>query len=441
MTRVESWSFFDPPPSGGDPNYTFVANRLSLGAAAAWRRADVSAAVQYVQFGGLPTGAFGPGALGTGALYFDHSGRTDSRGLYLRTLTARVRLPAGISVQAGRFAYQSGAESSSDIPKIDAVKRARIDGRLVGEFEWSLYERTFDGLRADMDRRAWHLSGAWFSPTQGGFEDDAGARLGDVDVAAATLTLRPSVAVPSTDLNFFALRYADDRPVTARSDNTALPAEHAAIRLTTMGAAGIGSTVAGRGEFDWLAWFAGQAGSWYGQRHRAWSLAIEGGYQWKTPWQPWVRAGVLYASGDDDAGDAAHGTFFPMLPTVRKYAYTAAYAPMNLRDTFIEVIARPTSRVLVRADARQLRLAQAADLWYAGSGATQRRGRFFGYAGRRSGGATALGTVFEGAADVTLGRHWAVNGFAGTIHGGQVVRSLFAGNWLRFVYLETAIRF
>ena len=439
-TRVESWRFFHPPPGGGDPDYDFVANRLNIGLTAAWPRVDLAAGVQYVQLGNLPAGAAGPGALGTGALYYAHSGRRDARGLYVRTLFGRLRVADGITVQAGRFPYQSGAESPSGRPKVEAVKRARIDSRLIGEFEWSMYQRTFDGVRGDIDRNNWHLSASWFIPTQGGFEEDAGARLSGVQVSGATASLRPSVAVPATDVTVFAVGYRDDRPVSARPDNTGLAADRADVRLVTFGATAVGSAVAGPGEADWLVWAAGQTGTWFAQRHHAWSLAIESGYQWKGPWQPWVRAGVLHASGDGDPFDDRHGTFFPMLPTVRKYAFTTAYAPMNLRDCFVEVIVRPSSRISARGDVRRLTLVEGADLWYGGSGATQQRGSFFGYAGRASGGRTDLGTVVEGASDVTLGRHVSVNTFVGAIHGGAVVRQLFAGNWLRFVYVELVIR-
>lgn len=440
-TRAESWSFFDPPSTGGNPDYTFLANRLRIGVDRTWRRVDVSASVQYVQFGGLPSHAVGPGALGTGALYFDHSGRTDSRGVYARTLFARVRLPGGVVVQGGRLPYQSGAESPSGQPKIEAVKRARLDSRLIGEFEWSLYQRTFDGVRADLDRKRWHVTTAWLSPTQGGFEDDAGARMGGINIGAGSLTLRPSVCLPSTDVSVFALNYHDNRPVTARPDNTGLAAERVDVDVVTLGTSLVGSSARGPGEIDWLTWFAAQTGTWYSQPHRAWSLAMEAGYQWKSGWQPWLRGGFLRASGDHDAGDDRHQTFFPVLPTVRKYAFTAAYAPMNLRDAYVEAIFRPVSRATVRADVRRLWLDAAVDLWYAGSGASQQRGTVFGYAGRRSGGATGLGTVLEGAGNITLGPHWSINGFAGAMRGGPVVQTLFAGEWLRFLYIENVIQY
>lgn len=441
LTRVESWHFFEPPPAGGNPDYTFIANRLRLALTGTWKRVDVNTAAQYVQFGGLPTGAMGPGSLGTGALYYDHSGRAASGTLYLRSLNVVARLPRGVRLQAGRFGYTSGGESSSGRPKVEAVKRARVDSRLIGEFEWSLYQRTFDGVRGDVDRARWHLTAAWLEPTQGGFEEAAGARLGGIDLAVATMTLRPDVWLPATELALFAAYYDDLRPVSARPDNTGIPASRVEVAIPTFGGSVVGSRPARRGEADWLGWFAGQAGSWYGQPHRAWSVALEAGYQWKTRWQPWVRGGYLYASGDDNAADGRHGTFFPMLPTVRKYALTTAYAPMNLRDGFVEVILKPSPRDTVRADVRRLDLAEAADRWYAGSGATQQRGRSFGYSGRASGGATRLGTVVEGAADRALTRRWSVNGFAGLIHGGAVVGSLFAGEWLRFAYLESVLQF
>jgi hypothetical protein len=441
LTRLETWRCFEPPAGGGDPTYAFVANRLRLGVNAARGRAEVSAAVQYVQFAGLPAGASGPGTLGTGALYYQHAGTRHSRGLWPRTANLRVRLPRGLVLQGGRFGYTSGAEAASGRPKIEAVKRARLDSRLLGEFEWSLYQRTFDGVRGDIDRPAWHLTGAWLKPTQGGFEERAGRSLSGIEVAAATLVLRPGVAVPGTDLSLSAYRYDDARDVSARPDNTGQPAPRVDVGIATLGAAAVGSAATGAGELDWLAWLAWQRGSWYGQPHRAWSLALEAGHQWQAPWQPWLRAGYLEASGDADPSDGRHATFFPMLPTVRKYSMTTAYSTMNLRDVFAEVIVRPAPRVAARVDLRRLWLADRADLWYAGSGATENRGAVFGYAGRRSGGSTDLAPLaVQSALDVTLTRHWSANAFAAVIRGGDVVAASFAGRWLRFVYLEQAVQ-
>jgi hypothetical protein len=442
LTRVESWHFFEPRPGGGDPESIFVGNRLRVATTRSWRRVDFTAAVQYVQFGGLPTNAVGPGALGTGALYFEHSQSTTSHQLYPRTLALRFKLGGEITVDAGRFGYTSGAESPSGDPKIEAVKRSRLDSRLIGDFEWSMYQRAFDGVRADVNRASWHLTAAWLFPTQGGFEDAAGQSLGRVSVAAATLTLRPRTLVPRSDVALFVYRYDDERAVTGRPDNTGRVATAADVGVTTFGGSAVGSAALGDGEADWLGWFVGQTGDWYGQTHRAWSFSAEAGYQWKSaPSQPWLRAGHLTASGDDDPNDDRHETFFLMVPTVRRYASTTVYAPMNLHDTFAELALRPIARLAVRIDVRRVRLAEAADRWYSGSGATVKRGTFFGFAGRPSGGAADLGHVVEGSADLRLGAHWSINGFAGGINGGDVVRTFFAGHWLRYVYVESVIQY
>lgn len=155
VTRVESWGFFEPQPGGGDPDYAFLGNRLRVEARRRWRRVEVTLAAQHVGLVGLPTGASGPGALGTGALYFDQGGRRENpQGLYLRY--AIVRFPnvlPGVDLQLGRMAYASGAEAPSGVPKIEAVKRQRLDSRLVGEFEWSLYQRGFDGCASTRRER------------------------------------------------------------------------------------------------------------------------------------------------------------------------------------------------------------------------------------------------------------------------------------------------
>jgi Alginate export len=443
-TRVEMWSYFEPPPAGGDPDYATIANRLLAGARYTGPRHELTGAMQYVQFGGLPDDAMGPGQLGTGATYWDHNRHSDSRGFYPRLLNLQVkRVLPGVDVRGGRMGYTSGAEAPSGDPAIESVKRMRLDSRLVGEFEWSLYQRSFDGGRVDWDDgRALHSTASVLWPTQGGFEEHAGKSLKDVSLLGGTFNKRPSAALRHTDLQGFVFRYRDTRNVTARPDNTLQRATSADIDITTFGASAVGVYPRGAGRLDVLAWVALQRGTWYDQSHRATAVALEAGHQFTTlAAHPWIRGGWNYASGDGNAADGTHETFFPVLPTSRKYSLSATYTAMNLHDAFAQLLLRPHAHVAVRADLHSLHLASAPDLWYAGSGATRREGTIFGYSGRRSGGAKGLGIVTEGSVDWTITPRWSVNAYAGWIRGGDVVRTSFARDRLTFAYIEQVIQY
>ena len=442
--RLESWRYFDPRPGGGDPDYAFLGDRLRVDLRGHWTRVDLTLAGQFVGMAGLPESATGPGALGLGALYYDQGGRRSTSGqLYLRF--ANLRFPAvwrGVDVTVGRMGYTSGAEAPSAVAKIETVKRQRLDARLVGEFEWSIYQRVFDGLRIDVTQPRWRATAVGFLPTQGGFARQANTTMRDVAVAGTTVSSRPATgAGPRTQVQGFGWQYRDRRAVTQRPDNTGRGApDGVEVDVTTLGGVVLGAYPVGRGEVDTFAWGAWQAGNWYGDDHGAYALALEAGYQWtRAPWRPWLRAGHFHASGDGDASDASHGTFFPILPTVRRFSQTTAYSTMNLRDTFVQIQARPRAALGFRLDVRRLDLASSADLWYAGSGATLARGGVFGYVGRRSNGSTRLGTAVEASADYAFSPRVAVNVFAGHVRGGAVVTGTFAGRSLWFTYAESVI--
>jgi hypothetical protein len=444
VMRWESWRFFEPRAGGGDPDYAFLADRLRLDLRGHWPRVDLTVAAQYVGMAGLPARASGPGALGTGALYFDQGGRRESsHQLYLRFASLRFpnALP-GLDVQVGRQGYTSGAEAPSGVAKIEAIKRQRLDARLVGEFEWSIYQRTFDGVRVDATRRRWRATAVAFMPTQGGFARAAGTTMTGVVVAGGTVSSRPAAPPGArTQVQAFAWQYRDRRAVTQRPDNTGLPAPAGAdLDVTTGGAVVIGAYPAGRGEADLFAWSAVQGGRWYGDGHRALAVALEGGYQWTAPsWRPWLRARHFHPSGDDDPRDGRHRTFFPMLPTVRRFAQTTAYGTMNLRDVFVQAQTRPRPSLALRLDLHRLDLVSSADLWYGGSGATLARGAVFGYVGRRSNGSRRLGTSVEASADYALTPRVSVNAFLARMHGGPVVTGTFGGRVLWFAYVENVI--
>jgi hypothetical protein len=264
----------------------------------------------------------------------------------------------------------------------------------------------------------------------------------DVMVLTGALTLAPGAPLPRTEWQIFSHRYDDDRRVTARPDNQGVTTTAADVHVITLGTTLVTSRPVGPGELDAVAWLVMQTGRWYELDHRAHSAALEAGYQWTgARGRPWLRGGWLYASGDRDASDNRHETFFQMLPTVRRYSLSATYSQMNLSDLFVQTLISPTSRLSIRADLHRLTLARAADRWYFGSGATQNEGGVFGFATRSSAGASDLGTVLEGSADVRIVPRWTVGAYVGSIYGGQIVTRTFDGDLLLFGFVESTIQF
>jgi Alginate export len=444
VTRAESWSFFEPPAGGGDPSYSLLGNRATLGARAKGRRFEGYGAFQYAQLVGLPRFAVGPGGLGPGAFYYDAARASGAYQLYFKALSLRVNdLAPGLSIEAGRMGFSSGDESRSPSPELEALKRDRVSGRLIGEAEWTPFERAFDGVRIDLNRSRWHVNGALFFPTQGAFEESANPTIGRVRVITTALSRRAASAAASrpAEVQVFANHYRDGRAIRTRPDNSGRAAIAVDIHVATVGASWVGMGPLRDGRWDAVLWAARQFGDWYGDAHGALSVIAEGGYRWQSAWHPWLRAGTLFASGDDSAADARHGTFVPLLPTTKPSLLAGTFAQMNSRDLFAELRLTPIDRLALASSVHRLGLARSTDRWYSGTGATAIRGAYFGFSSRSSNGATTLATVIETSAQATMSRRWSLVGSVGIARGGEVVRRLFAGRRLTVLALESVLAF
>ena len=451
LTRAELWRFFAPPAGGGvHPDYAFVGNRSTLGARYRGARWGMHGAIQYVRLENLPSGAIGPGLLGTGGAYFYQASGTFSYQFYLRSLSLSFTHPtSGLWLEAGRFSRAAAEEPASDDPAIDTLARAHLSGRLLGDMEWSMYQRAWDGARGGIARNRWRATATAAVPTQGTYEESANLSMSKVRVAAVELSTHAGVLVPHTAMTAFAYGYDDTRGITARPDNhVSLPTRRvptpvkADVRIGTVGASAVGAFPNAAGRADVLAWGAVQTGDWYGQRHGAFAAAGQLGQQWTgVPWQPWLRTGVDYASGDDSAVDDAHGTFFPMLPSGNQLSRSSTYALMNVVDAWAEMRLTPASNVDAQAAVHHVRLANRRDGWYTGSGATARTGNFFGFQARNTIGAPTLGTIVEGEITWRATRWWTLRAYAGRMAAGDAVRNVFAGRNLVTAWLESHVSF
>jgi hypothetical protein len=460
MTRVESWSYFEPRIDSlaltqgpiGEPEYAFIGDRAELGVFVQGSRFDLAGTFNYVRLENLPTDAIGPGGFGSGAFYFAATGVRYSYQLYLGELAVRIKSrDRNRSLTLGRMPFSSGTpvrlrpaqESTpgfggSRARSVERLARERLQSRLIGNFEWSYYQRRFDGARFDLDRGRWQYTAAAFVPTQGGFEESTNLSMPKVQVAVGSATRMDE----RSESQGFAYLYRDRRRGRfAVVDNTVSIDQRVNILVATAGGSHARVVPTRSGELDAVAWGAVQVGEWYGAPHRAASAAIEAGHRWaRAPLRPWLRAGYLWSSGDEDPRDGRHGTFFQMLPSSRKYALSSVYAQMNLRDAFLQAWIEPR-RFSSRIEVHRVSLASGRDLWYQGSGATVSRDRFFGFSGRAAGGETSLGTVLEGTVDVPIRKYWSVNGYAGTMWGGGVVSRTFTSKRLTFWSIENVIRF
>jgi hypothetical protein len=452
VTRVESWSYFQPridilaltAEPVGEPDYTFVGDRAELGVRVAGKTFDLAGAFNYVRLENLPTRAIGPGGFGAGAFYFAATGVRYSYQLYLGELTVRVKsADRRRSLTVGRMPYTRlrdaaaapGGEAGDGLARLT---RDRLDGRLVGNFEWSLYQRRFDGARLDVDSGRWQFTAAAFMPTQGGFEESTNLTMTKVQVGTLSATRMAAGAETQVFGHLYRDRRAGPSAVVDNSFSADRPVD---ITLATVGGSHARVVKTVGGVVDVVAWGAMQAGAWYGTPHRAASLALEAGHRWtRVPARPWLRAGAWWASGDGDGRDGRHGTFFQLLPSSRHYALSAAYAHMNLRDLFVQALVEPR-RLRARIDVHRLSLASGRDLWYQGSGATASKDRYLGFAGRDAGGHRPLGTVLEGTIDVPIRTYWSVNAYAGTMWPGAAVRRMFTEKRLTVWALENVIRF
>lgn len=444
LLRVEFWRYFQPRDGGAaGPDYTFGGSRSSLGVSYVGPRWSAQGTLQYVRLENLPAHAIGPGLLGTGAAYYFQAAGTFSYQFYLRGLSLAWRDPeAGTWVEAGRLSRAARVEPPSGDATIDGLLRDELNGRLLGDMEWSYYQRAWDGVRGGIARQGRSATLTVAAPTQGTYEESANLYMDHVPVAALEFAAQPGAVVRRTRLDAFAIRYADTRPVTARPDNTARQEDRVSVRITTLGASAAGAYPRGGGTVDVVVWGAVQGGRWYEQSHRARAATASAGYRrTAAPWRPRARAGIVWASGDADPRDDRHATFFPMLPSGDRLSAINAYALMNVRDAWLAVDVAPSPRLDVAGGLRRVHLSQGADRWYQGSGATVRAGNYFGFQGRDGGGATAVGTVMEARAEWRPWRAVTVRGYVGRMAAGDVAAHVFAGRRLVTGWLESAVRF
>ncbi len=445
--RTEAWDFFQPPIAGQNA-YAFEHSLLRVGLGQKSEQFEWFFEGAQDAILDLPTTAVLPGRsgqLGLGGTYFAaNSGGPNNANAFVRQAYVAFGLPANAKLRIGRFTYLDGAEVTPKDKSLATLVSQRITQRLIGDFGFSAVGRSYDGATLVFNNRAGNFTLLAARPTRGVFQIDAMGEL-DVDLFYGAYTRPLNFSQSSGEFRVFSLGYVDERSSVLKTDNratTVRSADHNHIRIGTYGADYVHVfNTQNHGKFDFLLWGALQNGSWGVLNQSAGAFVAEGGWQPTLGrLNPWFRAGYSFGSGDSNASDNTHGTFFQVLPTPRPYARFPFYNMMNNEDFFGSTTFRLPRSFVFRSELHALRLANANDLWYGGGGAFQPH--TFGYTGRASGGARSLANVWDVSMDVPLRYGFTLTTYYAHAWGKGIVQSIYpAGNGANFGYVETNFHF
>ena len=446
-TRVYFWDWFTP--TSGQNNYAYTGDFIRFGFSQRLHLFSWNAEFNAPIILGLPANPNGPGAqgaLGLGSNYLAaNKGNQNAAMIFPRQLNLTFNKVGteGSFLRVGRFAFLDGSEMIPKNATLATLKNLRVSQRLLGDFGFSDAGRSFDGAYYSLALPQSNLTFIAATPTRGVFQVD-GWGWNRVGFAYGAYTKQWGTGKHSADARAFVLEYDDFRHIT-KTDNRALAIRRldlSNIRINTYGFHSLHSVITPAGNADFLAWTALQTGRWGPQQHRAYAFVLEGGLQPKIlpALKPWLRAGIAHTSGDPNANDGKHQTFFQVLPTPRGYARFPFFNMMNLNDEMGSLVLRPHMQVTTSSEFHSLKLAQGNDLWYAGGGAFQPW--TFGYSGRATEGRTALGNLYDTNLEYRFNRHFTFTGYVGYMQGLTVMKFIYpAGKDGRFGLVEMLFKF
>jgi hypothetical protein len=396
-TRVDAWQWFAAPPYAN--TYGYVESLVRLGIAQKTQHWDWQLELSQPAVFGLPDDAVSKvtaqGQLGLGGTYYASNTNTEPAAAFLKQGFLRYHFGGtDKNLRLGRFEFVEGQEMKPKNATIAWLQANRVANRLVGNFAFSNAQRSFDGVDAHYGADSWDVTAMAARSDQGVFNMNGNPEL-NVDLQYLAFTkigLKQHVLVRA-----FGIGYHDGRTGLTKTDNRALAeraADHGNIRIATYGGDLVAVIPTGTGQFDFMFWGALQNGSWGALGHKANAAAVEGGYQFgKATTAPWLRGGWFRSSGDNNASDTQHNTFFQILPTPRVYARDPFYNLMNNTDEFVQVMDKPAKKLSLRSDLHWLQLTSSNDLWYQGGGAYDNK--VFGYVGRPANGHSSFASVAD----------------------------------------------
>jgi hypothetical protein len=426
--------------------YPYVEQLLRISVAQKIKRVDWLLELSQNAVLDLPANAVSKvtaqGQLGLGGTYYASNGNdTEPAAASFKQGFVRYHWSQpGTTTRLGRFEFFEGQETQPKDKTIAWLQTNRVAQHLIGNFGFSNGQRSFDGIDGHYGRGSWDITAMAARSNQGVFNMNANPEL-NVDLQY--------LAYSKTDFHqhtlwrVFAIDYHDGRTGLTKTDNRALAVrqdDHKNIRIGTYGADFLTTLPAGPGTIDFLFWGALQNGNWGLLNQHAGAAAVEGGYRLtQVPSSPWVRGGFFRSTGDNNATDNQHNTFFQVLPTPRVYARFPFYNLMNNSDQFLQVIDNPVKKLEIRSDLHFLQLTSDKDFWYQGGGAFDNK--VFGFVGRPANLHHSFASVVDISSDYQLTKSLAVNLYFAHSFGKSAIAAIYpADASANFGYLELVYR-
>jgi Alginate export len=426
-TRIDAWQWFAAPPTSN--SYGYVESLLRMGVAQRIHQWDWHLELSQPAVLHVPSDAVSPigakGQLGLGGTYYAANLSSYPAAAFLKQAFVRYHFEGSDkNLRIGRFEFLDGMETQPKNATIRWLQINRTQQRLIGNFGFTNAQRSFDGADAHYGGGNWDITAAAGRGDQGVFNMNGNPEL---NVDFQYLAFTRSELKQHVLWRAFAAGYHDGRTGLTKTDNRSAAVratDHQNIRIGTYGGDLLAAIPAGPGQFDFLFWGALQNGRWGVQDHAANAVALEGGYKMgKQAAAPWLRGGWFRSSGDDNATDGTHNTFFQMLPTPRVYARMPCYNLMNDTDGFVQVMDNPVKQLALRSDLHWVQLTSGHDLWYQGGGAFDNK--VFGFVGRPSNSATSLASVADISADWQTTKNLALNFYYSYSKGKSVVAAIY----------------
>ncbi|NYF78337.1 alginate export family protein [Granulicella arctica] len=443
-TRADASQWFASPPQ--DNTYGYVESLVRIGIAQRIQHFDWQLELSQPAMLDLPSHSISPitaaGQLGLGATYYSsntsnaYPAAASLKQGYLRYHFGQEKN----NIRVGRFEFFDGQETQPKNASLLWLQTNRVAQRLVGNFGFSNGQRSFDGLDAHLGGSSWDLTAMTGRADQGVFNMNGNPEL---NVDLQYLALSRYELKQHLLWRVFGIGYHDGRTGLTKTDNRALAvraADHHNIRIGTYGGDVLTILPVSKGQFDFLAWGVLQNGNWGLLHHSAGAVAAEGGFQFtKIASSPWIRGGFFRGTGDNNATDNQHNTFFQVLPTPRVYSRFPFYNQMDSEDQFVQLVDKPSKRIELRSDLHWLQLTSNKDLWYQGGGAFDNK--VFGYTGRPAGGHSSFASVADLSADWQATQSVAFNFYYAHVWGKSVVAAIYpTDHSAQFGYVEMVYR-